>query len=349
MKHLFKVLFVGETGVGKSTLINVLTNYFRNGNPDNIKIAVKSQHLDVTEKDLEHSSSEFNVNDQASSQTSGCFHYDFEHPEHHKYKYRFIDSPGLSDTKDQDQRNLELIAEKAIEEKYLNAIVFVLNGTQSRYSELEISYQIIDSFLNAIKDNEFKSTEDFQKIAELQRDLNAQILKAVCEISKINGAIFQLLNTRYKRANNEDMLRRSENYTRMKVIEFNECVRTPHKNIICMNHLDTICHENCPNCHDLQKYKIGKRRQNYEEVITELKDQYEELLSNSFELKTKEKKIISDLEFFVNGIESHYNSIKHDIESLKLMSKLNFDKTLRSTFNKLRTTAENITDKNLKT
>ncbi|CAG8830370.1 17281_t:CDS:2, partial [Gigaspora rosea] len=129
----------------------------------------------------------------------------------------------------------------------------------------------------------------FQKIAELQRDLNAQILKAVCEISKINGAIFQLLNTRYKRANNEDMLRRSENYTRMKVIEFNECVRTPHKNIICMNHLDTICHENCPNwfvstcdrikffrgeckecgCnwsdHDLQKYKIGKRRQNYEE------------------------------------------------------------------------------------
>ncbi|KAF0525311.1 hypothetical protein F8M41_014647 [Gigaspora margarita] len=345
-----------------------------------ILTTIKLQYFDVIEKDLEHSFSEFNVNDQASSQTS-------------------------------DQRNLELIAEKAIDEKYLIAIVFVLNGSQARYSEVikntinglnnyfqnlswriifflilthtnkiganfkldlfekevatpkwqsdsesrsDIEYswksskQIIDNFLNAIKDNDFKSTEDFQKITELQRDINAQILKAVSEITKINGAIFQLINARYKCANNKNILRSSQNYTQMKVIEFNECVRTHYKNMICMNHLDKICHENCPNCHDLQKYKIVKRRQTYEEVITELKDQYEELLSNSIELKAKEKKIISDLEFFVNGVESCYNSIKHDIESLKLMSKLNFDKTLRSTFNKLRNTAENITDKNLK-
>ncbi|CAG8604036.1 15858_t:CDS:2 [Gigaspora margarita] len=405
MKPLFKVLFVGETGVGKSTLINVLTNHFRNGNPDNIKIAVKSQYFDVTEKDLEHSFSEFNVNDQASSQTSGCFHYDYEHPEHHKYKHRIIDSPGLSDTKNQDQRNLELIAEKAIDEKYLNAIVFVLNGSQARYSEVikntinglnnylpksllennlflilthtnkiganfkldlfekevaipkwqsdsesrsDIEYswksskQIIDNFLNAIKDNDFKSTEDFQKIAELQRDLNAQILKAVSEITKINGAIFQLINARYKCANNKNILRSSQNYTQMNVVEFNECVRTHYKNMICMNHLDIICHENCPNwfvftcdrikffrgeckecgCnwsdHDLQKYKIVKRRQTYEEVITELKDQYEELLFNLIELKAKEKKIISDIEFFVNGVESCYNSIKHENKNLKV-------------------------------
>ncbi|CAG8772520.1 3525_t:CDS:2, partial [Racocetra persica] len=452
MIPFFKVLLVGETGVGKSTLINVLTNYFRNGSPDNIKTAIKSKYFKVTEEDLEHPSSEFNVNDQTSSQTSECFSYDFEHPTRPECTYRFIDSPGLGDTNNQDQRNLEFIVEKAVNEKYLHAIVFVVNGKQTRCSEVikntingfnnylpksllennlflivtqtkklgaifqidffekevatpkeifymdnltfscnpnewrsdsqskleveqswDVSQKTIVNFLTAIEKSEFKSTEDFQKIAEFQKDLTAQIRKAIGEISKINDAIIQLLKTRCECEKHENILESSKNYTQEKVFEYLEYIQTPHKNLICINHLESICHENSPNwfvrtcnrinffsgtcrecgCgwsdHDLQKYKIVRRRETFKEVINELKIKYDREFSNSINLKAEEKIRCSVLEILVKGVEMCYNSIQHDIESLKLISKFNFDGSLRCAFDKLKATAENVLDENLKT
>ncbi|CAG8511254.1 2521_t:CDS:2, partial [Cetraspora pellucida] len=408
-------LFVGETGVGKSTLINVLTNYFRNGSSDNIKIAVKSKYFKVTEEDLEHPSSEFDVNDQTSSQTSECFHYDFEHSTHPEYKFRFIDSPGLGDTRYQDRKNLELIIEKAVNEKYLNAIVFVINGRQARYSEVikntingfnnylpksllennlfliitqtkklgaifqldlfkkevaipkdvfymdnlmfscnpnewrsdslskleveqswELSRKTIVNFLNAIENSEFKSTEDFQKIAELQRDLATQIQKAIEEISKINGAIIQLLNAKHECENNENILEDSKNYTREEVIEFLEYIQTPHKNMIYAEYVDA-------------GGRFVRRRQTFKEVINEMKERYDRHFANSIELKVEEKMRCSNLEILVKGVESCYNSIQRDIESLKIISKFNFDRGLKSAFDKLKSIAENVSDENLKT
>ncbi|CAG8716950.1 33108_t:CDS:2, partial [Racocetra persica] len=175
----------------------------------------------------------------------------------------------------QDRRNLEFIVEKAVNDKYLNSMIFAINGRQNvfymdnlsfscnpnewRSDSLEVeqswdvSRKTTDNFLTAIENCGFKSTEDFQ-------DLTAQIRNAIGEISKINGAIIQLLGARYECEKNENILESSKDYTR----------------------------------------------------------------------------------------EEFLDSIQHDIESLKIISKLNFDRSLRSTFDKLKTTSESVSDENLK-
>ncbi|CAG8561693.1 1382_t:CDS:2 [Racocetra fulgida] len=321
----FKVLLVGETGVGKSTLINVLTNYFRNGSPDNIKIAIKSKYFQITEEDLEHPSSEFNVNDQTSSQTSECFSYDFKHPIRPEYKYRFIDSPvfvvngrqarcsevikntinGFNNYLPRSllENNLLLIITQTkkfgaiFDLDFFKKEVAIPKWRSDSQSKLEVehswevSQKTIFDFLTAIEKSEFKSTKDFQKIAELQKDLIAQIRKAIGEISKINSAIFHLLNAKYEFEKNENIL---------------------------------------------------------EKVIKEVKEKFDKHFNKSIDLKAEEKMKWSDLEILEKGIESCYNCIQQDIESLKIISKFNFDKSLQSAFDKLKITAENVSDENIR-
>ncbi|CAG8845656.1 26507_t:CDS:2, partial [Racocetra persica] len=144
--------------------------------------------------------------------------------------------------------------------------------------------------------------------------------KAIGEISKINNTILHLLNARHESEKNENILESSKNYTQERVVEFLEYIQTTHKNMICRNHLESICHENCPNwfvctcdrieffcgkckicgCkwsdHDLQKYKIVRRRETFEEVIKDVKDKFDKHLNKSIELKAEEKMKCSGLE-----------------------------------------------------
>ncbi|CAG8625929.1 10669_t:CDS:2, partial [Gigaspora rosea] len=122
----FKILLVGKTGAGKSTIINAITNYFRNGSLDNIKVAIQTNWLKVTEED-------FPVNSEAS-QTPFCFNYDFTDPDNSENQYTFIDTPGLSDTlsDEQDDLNMQKIIQSAISQQHLSAIVFVADGTEAR-------------------------------------------------------------------------------------------------------------------------------------------------------------------------------------------------------------------------
>ena len=69
------VLLLGETGSGKSTVINMIVNFCRGGNVTNIKVAIPTKYLRCTEKDFVGNHSEQNVKDTTKSQTAKCTIY----------------------------------------------------------------------------------------------------------------------------------------------------------------------------------------------------------------------------------------------------------------------------------
>lgn len=125
----FNILLFGETGSGKSTLINYLTNYFLGGSLQKLRIAIPNKHHpNPTEK---WKFSEANLNDSTKSKTEECNEYDFTQDD---CCFNFIDTPGLSDTEgiNRDDQHLEKIMDAAEKSGTLAAIIIVINGTVAR-------------------------------------------------------------------------------------------------------------------------------------------------------------------------------------------------------------------------
>nr|CAG8583174.1 5627_t:CDS:2 [Entrophospora candida] len=129
---VFKVLLLGGTGTGKSTVINTISNYFLGGTLDNLKVVIPTAHLDVTEEEFDHS--EIDIADVTKSKTTKCNTYAFNHPENPAYRFIFIDTPGLSDTRgmEQDDVNIKEIIDTAISVGSISAIVVIANGAEPR-------------------------------------------------------------------------------------------------------------------------------------------------------------------------------------------------------------------------
>lgn len=127
---IHKILIIGETGSGKSTLVNTLTNYMKSGNLDNLKITIPTAFLSMTE--LFNLHSESNVKKTSQAQTQKATEYKFE-PNKNCCVY-VVDTPGLNDTNgiEQDNKNLDIILSAAEKAEALSAVVLVLNGTEAR-------------------------------------------------------------------------------------------------------------------------------------------------------------------------------------------------------------------------
>jgi ribosome biogenesis GTPase A len=124
-----RVLLIGETGSGKSTFINYVTNFFCGGTFMNVKVAIPTCYHCSTEN---LASDELSVKDPSSSQEAGsctdsCTSY-------HLDDFVFIDTPGLSDTRgqSQDEANMQKISEAATKAGDITALVFVMNGSNAR-------------------------------------------------------------------------------------------------------------------------------------------------------------------------------------------------------------------------
>ncbi|CAF1532579.1 unnamed protein product, partial [Rotaria sordida] len=124
------IVVIGETGAGKSTFINTLTNYFSKGSLNNLKVAIPTRFLQATES-FDHT--EKDINDVTKSKTDMCHHYTFEDEETGKH-YLFIDTPGLNDTRgvDQDALNIPKIRQAIADLGHLSAVILVIPGSLCR-------------------------------------------------------------------------------------------------------------------------------------------------------------------------------------------------------------------------
>ncbi|KAH3758123.1 hypothetical protein Pelo_10064 [Pelomyxa schiedti] len=128
------VLLLGETGSGKSTVVNTLTNYFLSGTLDDLHIAIPTKFLAQTEKQFK--TNETNCGDRSQSQTDSCNAYKFDYIDYARRKCTFtlIDTPGLSDSRgsSKDDENIAKIFETVTKQPTLSCIIIVVNGTNSR-------------------------------------------------------------------------------------------------------------------------------------------------------------------------------------------------------------------------
>ncbi|CAF1362766.1 unnamed protein product [Didymodactylos carnosus] len=124
------IVIIGETGAGKSTFINTLTNYFLKGSLNNLKVAIPTRYLRSTES---FAHNEKDLDDVTKSKTDMCHEYTFSDEETGKH-YLFIDTPGLNDTRgvEQDDINIPKIRQAINDLGHLSAVILVIPGSVCR-------------------------------------------------------------------------------------------------------------------------------------------------------------------------------------------------------------------------
>lgn len=118
-KNEFTILLVGETGVGKTCVLDLIANVLAGHRPD--------EYVDTHDRDNEAGGP------QSQSQTNSAIVY--EYMSKNGIKVRIVDTPGLADTRGlaQDQQHKASIA-KAIHDHVVtvNGVIILANGTNPR-------------------------------------------------------------------------------------------------------------------------------------------------------------------------------------------------------------------------
>ncbi|UJR21715.1 hypothetical protein I4U23_024792 [Adineta vaga] len=133
------VVIIGETGSGKSTLINYLTNLFYNGSLTNLKLAISTRYLQANMSSVMTRDHEYFQNDVTLRQTSQCTKYQYKVKDVY---FNFYDTSGINATGSYsvDNENLEKLFHCIQSFDHLTALVLVINGTQAR---LTINIKIV--------------------------------------------------------------------------------------------------------------------------------------------------------------------------------------------------------------
>lgn len=137
-KPVKNVFLMGETGSGKTSFINLITNYCRKGELRKPKISIPTKFHKATEN-FDHD--ENDVTDSKTSKTTKCLCYSFDMGD---FILNIIDSPGLNDTrgKEQDEINIKLILKTISDLGQISAIVVVVNGTNARLT-VNLNYVLV--------------------------------------------------------------------------------------------------------------------------------------------------------------------------------------------------------------
>ena len=135
------IIFVGQTGAGKSTFINAYLNYLVN-----IESEDKIRYKIITEKTSEN---------QTQSQTAEINIYNIRSIKYPHKIFQLIDTPGACDTSQKDEKFVQMYKEALDKVEKLNCITFVYNASDVRETDLQkkVVKNITNLFANNIYNN----------------------------------------------------------------------------------------------------------------------------------------------------------------------------------------------------
>eukprot|EP00484_Ammonia_sp_Unknown_P030421 CAMPEP_0197037882 /NCGR_PEP_ID=MMETSP1384-20130603/14977_1 /TAXON_ID=29189 /ORGANISM="Ammonia sp." /LENGTH=709 /DNA_ID=CAMNT_0042468259 /DNA_START=111 /DNA_END=2240 /DNA_ORIENTATION=- len=149
-KQTRTVIFIGQTGAGKTTLINSMANYLhRVGYHEQFRY-----NLIMEEKDAE-----VDTKDTTKSQTQSITKYHLRDLPAIGFALNVIDTPGFGDTEgpEQDKKIRGKFRDFFNQEDRIDAIYFVIKSSDTRLGAIQkyIFNMVLDLFGNDVKDNIF--------------------------------------------------------------------------------------------------------------------------------------------------------------------------------------------------
>ncbi|CAG8535757.1 7569_t:CDS:2 [Ambispora leptoticha] len=143
--RVFKILLLGGTGTGKSTIINTMTNYFLDGTLDEPKIVIPSKYYKVTEKGIVEILQIFYMDNQA-----------------------FCTNPEIWKDDESERHTVQFHWDKSI--KTIGNLLKEITKLSATSTQ---AFENMRDFRNKIKSEIVKVTQDIANIQKVQDALDA--------------------------------------------------------------------------------------------------------------------------------------------------------------------------------
>lgn len=286
------ILIVGETGTGKSTIINMMGSYFNSSPLKKPFICIPNKfYPKASSKEFSHSES--NSKDQSKAQTQKANTYSFSTKE---IKFNIIDTPGLNDPdgNTKDDENVEIILKAAEKAQTLSSIILVLNGTEARVTP-NIQY-IIEKLKGTIPDS---ITRNIIVVCTMCREDTCN----QTDINKILGfkphKIFYMNNTAFS----------STKISEVKKVEWEESMK------VCENIVETVMKMSSISTNEFSQ--IRKLRANIKSTLQDSRNK----LTTLQQICDEFEKVQNSLKSSDNDIEKNKNyTVKKKVPKTEMVS-----------------------------